>query len=55
MVSRGGHCKLTDFGLVRLYDPNDPFDFTTKAVGTPQFVAPEVIRDHRSGSVNSFL
>ena len=48
MVSRGGHCKLTDFGLVRLYDPNDPFDFTTRAVGTPQFVAPEVIRQHRS-------
>lgn len=52
MVTRGGHCKLTDFGLVRLYDPNDPFDFTTKAVGTPQFVAPEVIRDHRSASAS---
>ena len=52
MVSRGGHCKLTDFGLVRLYDPNDPFDFTTKAVGTPQFIAPEVIRDHRSASAS---
>ena len=52
MVSRGGRCKLTDFGLVRLYDPNDPFDFTTKAVGTPQFVAPEVIRDHRSASAS---
>jgi len=52
MVSRGGHCKLTDFGLVRLYDPNDPFDFTTKAVGTPQFVAPEVIRHHRSASAS---
>jgi serine/threonine protein kinase len=52
MVSRGGHCKLTDFGLVRLYDPNDPFDFTTKGVGTPQYVAPEVIRDHRSASAS---
>jgi len=52
MVTRGGHCKLTDFGLVRLYDPNDPFDFTTRAVGTPQFVAPEVIRDHRSTSAS---
>jgi serine/threonine-protein kinase len=52
MVTRGGHCKLTDFGLVRLYDPNDPFDFTTRAVGTPQFVAPEVIRDHRSASAS---
>ncbi|MDP6544936.1 MAG: serine/threonine-protein kinase [Phycisphaerae bacterium] len=52
MVTRGGHCKLTDFGLVRLYDPNDPFDFTTGPVGTPQFVAPEVIRDHRSASAS---
>ena len=52
LVSRAGRCKITDFGLVRLYDPNDPFDFTTRAVGTPQFVAPEVIRDHRSASAS---
>jgi len=43
MLTRSGRCKLTDFGLVRLGDPNDPFDFTNKVVGSPQFMAPEVI------------
>jgi len=43
MLTRSGRCKLTDFGLVRLGDPDDPFDFTDKAVGSPQFMAPEVI------------
>ncbi len=43
MITRSGRCKLTDFGLVRVDDPNDPFDFTNKTVGTPQFIAPEVI------------
>lgn len=43
IIGRNGRCKLTDFGLVRLNDPNDPFDFTNKSVGTPQFIAPEMI------------
>jgi eukaryotic-like serine/threonine-protein kinase len=43
MLTRDGRCKLTDFGLVRLDDPNDPFDFTHKAVGSPMFMAPEMI------------
>jgi hypothetical protein len=43
MLTRQGRCKLTDFGLVRIDDPNDPFDFTDKAVGSPQFMAPEMI------------
>ncbi len=46
MLTRQGRCKLTDFGLVRLDDPNDPFDFTRKAVGSPAFMAPEVILNH---------
>jgi serine/threonine-protein kinase len=44
MLTRQGRCKLTDFGLVRVDDPNDPFDFTNKVVGSPQFIAPEMIR-----------
>ncbi len=44
MITRGGRCKLTDFGLVRLNDPDDPFDFTERSVGTPSFLAPELIR-----------
>jgi serine/threonine protein kinase len=44
MITRGGRCKLTDFGLVRLGDENDPFDFAKKTVGTPFFIAPEIIQ-----------
>ena len=44
MITRHGRCKLTDFGLVRLDDPNDPFDFNDRSVGTPHFIAPEMIR-----------
>ncbi|HSV27227.1 MAG TPA: serine/threonine-protein kinase [Sedimentisphaerales bacterium] len=43
MLTRQGRCKVTDFGLVHIDDPNDPFDFTSKAVGSPQFMAPEMI------------
>ncbi|MBI1369008.1 MAG: protein kinase [Planctomycetes bacterium] len=44
LVSRDGRCKVSDFGLVRVDDPNDPFDFTDMSVGTPKYMAPEVIR-----------
>ena len=44
MITRNGRCKLTDFGFVRMEDPDDPRDFTERSVGTPQFMAPEVIR-----------
>lgn len=50
MLTRQGRCKVTDFGLVRLDDPNDPFDFTRKAVGSPAFMAPEVILNRRQTS-----
>jgi hypothetical protein len=44
MLTRTGRCKVVDFGLVRVEDPNDPFDFTEQAVGTPHYMAPETIR-----------
>jgi hypothetical protein len=44
MVTPQGRCKLTDFGFAKVQDPEDPFDFTDKSVGTPQFMAPEIIR-----------
>jgi eukaryotic-like serine/threonine-protein kinase len=43
MLTRQGRCKVTDFGLVHMEDPNDPFQFTHKAVGSPLFMAPEMI------------
>jgi serine/threonine-protein kinase len=49
LITRDGRCKLTDFGLVRLDDPNHPMDFTEKSVGTPHFMAPEVIRQESQG------
>lgn len=44
MLTRTGRAKLVDFGLVRLADPNDPADFTELAVGTPDYLAPELAR-----------
>lgn len=43
MLTRQGRCKVTDFGLVHVDDPNDPFHFTHSAVGSPLFMAPEMI------------
>jgi len=44
MVTRNGHGKVSDFGLVRVEDPNDPFDtYAHQSVGTPYYIAPEVI------------
>lgn len=47
MLTRMGRCKVVDFGLVRVEDPNDPFDFTKQAVGTPQYLPPEAVKRGR--------
>ena len=45
LVTRNGRGKLTDFGLVRMDDPNDPIDaYAHKSIGTPLYMAPEIIR-----------
>ena len=45
LVTRNGHGKVSDFGLVRVDDPNDPFDsYEHQSIGTPLYMAPEVIR-----------
>lgn len=45
LVTRNGHGKISDFGLVRVDDPNDPFDiYAHQSIGTPHYMAPEVIR-----------
>jgi formylglycine-generating enzyme required for sulfatase activity len=45
MLNRLGRCKLADFGLVKIDDANDPFHFfKNRIVGSPYFVAPEVVR-----------
>jgi eukaryotic-like serine/threonine-protein kinase len=49
MLTRGGRCKLADFGLARIDDPSDGFRMRTETVGTPQFIAPEVVRGEPAG------
>jgi serine/threonine protein kinase len=45
LVTRNGHGKVSDFGLVRVDDPNDPVDtFAHQSIGTPLYMAPEIIR-----------
>merc|ERR1712176_948825 len=37
------HCRLIDFGMVKLLDPNNEEDLATSFVGTPNYMAPEII------------
>lgn len=43
MLARNGRVKLTDFGLARWDDPNDPFTLPTEGVGTPLYASPEAL------------
>jgi len=43
MLARNGRCKITDFGLARHDNPNDLFEFPSQVVGTPFYIAPELI------------
>jgi len=42
LLSRGGRCKLADFGLARLDAPDDPHGARGECVGTPAYLAPEL-------------
>lgn len=44
MLTREGRCKLADFGLADLGDPNDDFRMPDGIIGTPSTIAPEVAR-----------
>jgi tRNA A-37 threonylcarbamoyl transferase component Bud32 len=44
LLTRGGRCKVADFGLARVEDPNDLTRLLAESVGTPLFVAPEILR-----------
>ena len=55
MLTRAGRCKVVDFGLVRVEDPNDPFDFTSQAVGTPLYLPPEALkREKPTGALDIY-
>ncbi|MEM7626689.1 MAG: serine/threonine-protein kinase [Planctomycetota bacterium] len=42
MLTRAGRCKVADFGLAELNDPNDSFKLPDGVIGTPKYMAPEV-------------
>lgn len=44
LLSRTGRVKVADFGLARVEDPSDLSSFLAESVGTPQFVAPEILQ-----------
>jgi len=44
LLTRSGRCKVADFGLARVDDGGDADAALPESVGTPQFVAPELLR-----------
>ena len=44
LLARTGRVKVADFGLARVEDPSDLTNFLAESVGTPQFVAPEILQ-----------
>jgi len=44
LLTRTGRVKVADFGLARVEDPSDLTNFLAESVGTPQFVAPEILQ-----------
>jgi tRNA A-37 threonylcarbamoyl transferase component Bud32 len=44
MLTRSGRCKVADFGLARVDDARDLTTLLGENVGTPRFVAPEILR-----------
>ena len=44
LLTRTGRVKVVDFGLARVEDPSDLTNFLAESVGTPQFVAPEILQ-----------
>src|SRR5687768_2531935 len=43
MLTRNGRCKVVDFGLARVEERSDVGPALSDSVGTPQFVAPEIV------------
>jgi serine/threonine protein kinase len=52
MLNRAGRCKVVDFGLARVDDPNDQSNFLGESVGTPQFIAPEILTGSYASSAS---
>lgn len=48
MLTGRNHCKLADFGVATIDDPDDRFKLPWKGVGTPHYMAPEAARGQSS-------
>jgi len=48
LLSDQGQCKLGDFGLAVREDPTDSFQLPRNFIGTPYYLAPEVLRHKAS-------
>lgn len=47
-----GQVKLADFGLVRIVDPPDSFQWITQSVGSPLYAAPEISRTRSADALS---
>ncbi|HZL34540.1 MAG TPA: protein kinase, partial [Tepidisphaeraceae bacterium] len=50
MLTRSGRCKVVDFGLARMDDANDLGTSAPESAGTPQFIAPELLRGSQASA-----
>jgi serine/threonine protein kinase len=51
LIDTDGHLKLTDFGLAKRIEPDET---TTTFCGTPEYIAPEMIRRERYSYASDF-
>jgi len=48
IITRRGRCKVCDFGVAQISDPNDKFKLPYNVVGTPYYLSPEAARGESS-------
>ncbi|NBC10797.1 MAG: protein kinase [Planctomycetes bacterium] len=48
IITRRGRCKVCDFGVAQISDPNDKFKLPYNVVGTPYYLSPEAARGQSS-------
>jgi len=48
VITRRGRCKVCDFGVAQISDPDDKFKLPYNVVGTPYYLSPEAARGESS-------